>query len=145
MNFLKTVSAATFVTIALFGSATAQANIISGRLWHVSNAIAPDAIVANVPGTAPDATFDVMSPLNFNATGSILEFTGFVTVTHNETFTVTHDDGLTLIIGGMDLGFSPGPTSPVMTTATYTGPTGTFAFTLVYGECCSGYQALALP
>ncbi len=36
-------------------------------------------------------------------TGSILEFTGTVSVTTGETFTVTHDDGLTLTIGGLSV------------------------------------------
>lgn len=37
----------------------------------------------------------------------------------------------------------PGPTSPTLTTVTYTGPTGTFAFDLVYGECCGPPAVLA--
>jgi hypothetical protein len=57
-------------------------------------------------------------------------------------FTVTHDDGLTLIIGGTDLGFSPAPTPPTTTLITYTGPSGNFPFTLVYGECCGGPAVL---
>jgi len=72
----------------------------------------------------------------------LLKFTGNVSVTNGQTFTVTHDDGMTLIIGATNLGFSPAPTSPVTTTATYTGPTGNFAFTLVYGECCGGPAVL---
>ncbi len=75
-------------------------------------------------------------------TSTLVEFTGFFTVTNGEVFNVAHDDGLTLIIGGTDLGFSPGPTSPVLTPATYTGPSGTFPFTLVYGECCQGPAVL---
>jgi hypothetical protein len=74
--------------------------------------------------------------------GTLLNFTGFVTVTNGETFTVTHDDGLTLIIGGVDLGFNPGPTAPITSINTYTGPTGSFAFQLVYGECCGGPAVL---
>jgi hypothetical protein len=76
--------------------------------------------------------------------GTILEFTGFVTVTTGQMFTVTHDDGLTLIIGGLDLGFNPGPTAPVTSIATYTGPSGTFAFQLVYAECCGGPAVLQI-
>jgi len=72
----------------------------------------------------------------------LLSFTGTVSVTHNQTFTVTHDDGLTLIIGGLDLGFNPGPTAPTTTTITYTGATGNFPFQLVYGECCGGPAVL---
>jgi hypothetical protein len=74
--------------------------------------------------------------------GTLVEFTGLVTVTNGQTFTVTHDDGLTLIIGGLDLGFNPGPTAPVTTTVTYTGPSGNFPFELVYGECCGGPAVL---
>ena len=59
-----------------------------------------------------------------------------------QTFSVTHDDGLTLIIGGLDLGFNSGPTPPITSLATYTGPSGTFAFELIYGECCAGDAVL---
>jgi hypothetical protein len=88
-------------------------------------------------------TAGTLAGLMSNGTiSTLVEFTGFVSVTNGETFTVTHDDGLTLIIGGLDLGFNAGPTSPTTTTATYTGPTGNFAFTLVYGECCGGPAVL---
>lgn len=157
------------------GLGIAQALPISGKLWHVSEAISQNAIPANVPGTTPDVTFDVNSPFNFSGTsvsvgtwlgsssafniventagtlaslmdngsqGTLVEFTGVVSVTNGQTFTVTHDDGLTLIIGGVNLGFNPGPTPPVTTTATYTGPSGNFPFQLVYGECCGGPAVL---
>lgn len=74
--------------------------------------------------------------------GTLVEFIGLVTVTNGQTFTVRHDDGLTLIIGGINLGFDPGPTPPVTSLATYTGPSGTFSFQLVYGECCGGPAVL---
>jgi hypothetical protein len=157
------------------GVGTAQANTISGNLWHVPEATSQNAIPANVPGVAPDVTFQVNSPFNFLGTsvtvgtwlgngsafniventagtlaslmdngsqGTLLEFLGFVTVTNGQTFTVTHDDGLTLIIGGIDLGFNPGPTAPITSVATYTGPSGNFPFQLVYGECCGGPAVL---
>jgi hypothetical protein len=157
------------------GVGTAQANTITGNLWHVSEATSQSAVPANVPVTSPDVTFDVNSPFNFSGTnatvgtwlgsssafniventagtlaslmdngtnGTLVDFTGSVTVTNGQTFTVTHDDGLTLIIGGTNLGFNPGPTAPTTTTATYTGPSGTFSFQLVYGECCQGPAVL---
>ena len=169
---------ATAVTLAaalvLWLSGTAQASPILGSLWAVSEAASQNAIPANVPGTAPDVTFEVNAPLNFNATGAtvnawllsggafnivgsgaalsrlmdtgtqgtIVQFLGTVTVTTGQMFTVTHDDGLTLIIGGLNLGFDPGPTAPVLSTATYTGPSGNFPFQLVYGECCGGPAVL---
>lgn len=46
------------------------------------------------------------------AYGTLLEFTGDVSVVNGQKFTVTHDDGLTLVIGGVDLGFNAGPTPP---------------------------------
>jgi hypothetical protein len=176
MTMRRTKSKAVLVGLILaFFAGSAQANVISGDLWHVPELISQNAIPANVPGTTPDVTFDVNSPLNFGATsatvgawlatggafsiventagtlaslmdngtqGTLLRFTGFVTVTSGESFTVAHDDGLTLIIGGVDLGFDPGPTAPTVSTATYTGPSGTFPFELVYGECCGGPAVL---
>jgi len=167
---------AVFVAVTSIGIAgAAQANVISGKLWHVPEATSQNAIPANVPGSTPDVEFDVNSPLNFSASGAtvntwllsggafnivehtagalaslmdnsvqgtLVEFTGFVTVANGDSFTVTHDDGLTLIIGVVDLGFNPGPTAPTTTTETYTGPTGNFAFQLVYGECCGGPAVL---
>lgn len=76
------------------------------------------------------------------ANNTLWEFTGLVTVTTGQVFSVAHDDGLTLIIGGIDLGFDTGPTAPVVTDKTYTGPSGTFPFQLVYGECCAGAAVL---
>ena len=64
--------------------------------------------------------------------------------TNGQSFTVTHEDGLTLIIGGVDLGFNAGPTAPTRSTETYTGPSGTFAFDLVYFGCCGGPAVLQI-
>lgn len=169
---ILTVSCVTALVLTAFG--TAQAIPITGKLWEVPELVAQNAVPANIPGTAPDVTFDVNAPLNFNATaatvaawlasggafnivgspaalsrlmdnsvsGTLVEFLGMVSVTNGQTFTVTHDDGLTLIIGGLNLGFDPGPTPPVTSVATYTGPTGNFPFQLVYGECCGGPAVL---
>jgi hypothetical protein len=163
------------ITVACFVTVGAHADTISGQLWHVPEATTLNAIPANVPGTTPDVTFDVLSPMNFFGTGvsvgtwlgngsafniaentagtlaslmdngtvgTMLRFSGFVTVANGQTFTVTHDDGLTLIINGINLGLNPGPTAPITSTATYTGPSGTFAFDLVYAECCGGPAVL---
>lgn len=81
--------------------------------------------------------------LGFGA-GTVFEFTGNVTVTNGETFQVGHDDGLSLLIGSNLVINSPAPTAFVNTTATYTGPSGTFAFDLVYGECCGAPAKLGI-
>jgi hypothetical protein len=94
-------------------------------------------IVENTSGT-------LTSLMDNGAQGTLLSFTGMVSVTNGQHFTVTHDDGLTLIIGGLDLGFNPGPTSPVLTDIVYTGPSGNLPFQLVYGECCGGPAVLQI-
>ena len=167
-----------FPTLAVLSallSFAQAANIVSGNLWHVPEAVTLNAIPANVPVTPADITFDVASPFNFSGTsvsvgtwlasssafniaentpgtllslmdngivGTFLQFKGLVTVTNGQQFNVTHDDGLTLIIGTTDLGFNPGPTSPTTSLATYNGPSGTFPFELDYAECCGGPAVL---
>jgi len=74
----------------------------------------------------------------------LYQFLGQVSVTTGQQFDVLHDDGLTLIIGGLTVVNVPGPTPPITTIATYTGPTGTFDFQLVYGECCGPPAALVV-
>src|SRR5947208_2912585 len=49
---------------------TAEANLITGDLWKVSEPISQNAILANVPATTPDVTFDVNSPINFFGTST---------------------------------------------------------------------------
>lgn len=46
--------------------ATLSATPINGKIWHVPEATAQNAIPANVPGTTPDVTFDVTA-INFFA------------------------------------------------------------------------------
>ena len=137
---------------------------------------AGDATPANVPTTTPDITFSTTTPINFASgslytigeflasgggstilTGSsqlgdtldntIVNFVGTVSVTTGQTFTAGHDDGLTLVIDGITVINAPGGTAFAVTTQTYTGPTGTFGFQLVYGECCGapGDLSISLP
>jgi hypothetical protein len=75
---------------------------------------------------------------------TLTKFTGTVTVTTGEKFSVGHDDGLTLSIGGLLTINVPGPTGFAVTTATYTGPSGNKPFELVYGECCGPPAALVI-
>jgi len=93
-------------------------------------------IVENTPGQLAGTSND-----------HLYLFEGLVTVTTGQTFTVTHDDGLQLDIGGLMVIDEPFGTPPVTTTRTYTGPSGNFAFRLVYGECCGapGVLQIDLP
>jgi hypothetical protein len=156
----------------LASSSLAHANTVSGSVYEVSQAIASDATPANVPGGPAAVTFTAPTPLNFfsgnqytigefltsgaatvltgsshlgdTLDGTLFNFTGSVTVTNGEMFTAGHDDGLTLIIDGITVISAPGPTSFQNTTDTYTGPSGTFAFQLVYGECCGAPADLSI-
>lgn len=78
---------------------------------------------------------------------TLFDFKGSVTVTTGQQFKVGHDDGLTLVIGGTTVINAPGGTSFHLTTETWTGPSGTFAFNLVYGECCGApaFLEVTLP
>ena len=143
---------------------TAWADTISGSIWENDPTGAADATVANVPLSTPDVTFSVNSPFTFASGGlytigefltsggasvltgaselgngldnTLFDFKGTVSVTNGQTFTVTHDDGLTLTIDGLLVIDQPGPTPPITQTFTYTGATGNLPFELVYGECC---------
>ena len=75
-------------------------------------------------GYSPNSTIDQ----------TIMLITGQVTVANGQQFTVTHDDGLTLTIGSQTVINVPGPTPPITTTETYSGPSGTFDFSLIYAE-----------
>lgn len=179
MKIIAKIAKFILLMLAVAGASVAQANVISGKLWHVAEAITGNATQANVPETTPDVTFDVNSPLNFfgngatvsawlgsggafnvaeNTTGTLaslmdngidgtlIYFTGFVTALNGQTFTVTHDSGLTLIIGGVDLGFDatpPASSNSVISTATYTGVSGNFAFDLIY-TCCGNASVLQI-
>ncbi len=86
---------------------------------------------------------DLATNLDTALGGTMIEFKGKVSVTNGQTFTVTHDDGLQLMIGALLVVDKPGPTAPSVTTVTYTGATGTFDFDLVWGECCGPPAVLA--
>ncbi len=87
---------------------------------------------------------DLARNLDIGTSGTTLEFLGTVSVTNGQTFTVTHDDGLQLMIGALLVIDQPGPTGPVTQTFTYTGPSGTFNFDLVFGECCGAPAVLQI-
>jgi PEP-CTERM motif len=76
--------------------------------------------------------------------GTLLSFSGSVTVTTGQTFTAGHDDGLQLQIGALMVIDEPGPTSPTVTIRTYLGPSGNFPFELAYGECCGPPAVLSI-
>lgn len=146
--------------IAFASVGTLQASI-TGSIWE---GVVGNAAPTDIPARPADVTFSVDSPLDFDSrrggsytigswlatggatiltgaseagntmNGTIFQFIGQVSVLNGQTFTVNHDDGLTLIIGGVTVINEPGPTAPTTTTRTYTGPSGNLPFQLVYGE-----------
>jgi hypothetical protein len=156
------MGAATILAIVPLSGA-AHANTIFGSIWENVESISTNATIANKPSTTPNVTFTAPDPLAFQSgslytigeflssgngstvlTGSgelgntldntYFYFSGNVTVTNGETYTVGHDDGLQLEIGGDIVINEPGPTSFANTTYTWTGPSGNYAFQLSYGE-----------
>ena len=101
-------------------------------------------IVEKTPGTLDSLMDTSIEGCSTDCRGvaSLLEFSGLVNVTNGQPFTVTHDDGATLTIGGLNLVFSPTPSYPTSSTVTYTGPSGVLPFQLVYAECCGGPAVL---
>jgi len=99
--------------------------------------------------TSPGATILTGTPadLAHSLDSTLFDFKGDVTVTTGQKFQVGHDDGLTLTIGADTVISVPGPTAFVLTTETYTGPSGTLPFELVYGECCGppAFLEITLP
>ena len=166
-QLLMGAAAAILATVSVAGAAHAAITLDG---YNVSSAVAMNAIPANVPGgspdyiaTAPDSTTFDVNDATVNTVGqwiasgggtllsgdgthtqdnTLWNVVGHVSVTSGETFTFKHDDGITLIIGGLEVIHAPGPTPAVTTTGTYTGLPGNQPFQLVYGECCGGPSVL---
>lgn len=69
--------------------------------------------------------------------GDLILLTGLVDITNGETFSFGHDDGASIFINGVSIFSQPGPTAPVVSNFTYSGPSLTGAtLDIVYGECC---------
>ena len=173
MRLSTTLMTTAIVASALLAATAASANTIVGSIWENQPVAAGNAIPSNVPTTTADVTFSAPGPLNFASGGlytigeflasgggstiltgashlgdtlmnTIFDFKGFVTVANGDVFTSGHDDGLTLIIGGTTVLSAPGPTSFAITSSTYTGPSATLPFELVYGECCGAPANLSI-
>lgn len=125
---------------ATFSAPNGALNFTSAPGYTLGQFLLSNPGTSILTGSAGDLSRVLDAP---GAGGTILELTGFVSVTNGQTFTVQHDDGLQLQIGSVLVVNAPGPTSPTITTVNYTGPTGTFAFDLVYGECCGAPAVLA--
>ena len=81
-----------------------------------------------VMSTGTDTT---QSPTTY---GQILEITGTALFTGGTTYSITHDDGVTVTLDGSTVISSPGPQSG--TVSTFTTTSGLHTINIVYGECC---------
>jgi hypothetical protein len=113
---------------ATFTAPSEPLNFASGGAYTIGEFLAS--------GGATGITYNDGAAATDTLNGTLFDFKGTVSVHTGEMFTAGHDDGLTLIIGGVTVISAPGPTSYNVTTSTYTGPSGNQSFELVYGECC---------
>jgi hypothetical protein len=74
--------------------------------------------------------------LSNGVSGVLFDLTGTVMLKKGTTYSVTHDDGMTLYIDGNTFLSAPGPTSSESTSGMWMGNDGIHSFELVYGECC---------
>jgi len=123
------------VTFTTTGINFSPPALVSGTVaaWLASSAFPLNGLVDSVPA----------SPLS----PSIWEFVGNTQVTGTpgspQSFTFQHDDGMTFVVNGQTVVNAPGPTSPVVTTGSYTGGASINApFVLIYAECCAGSAVL---
>jgi hypothetical protein len=131
-NFTFTISNTTGIFMTA-GTAANPSVIGVNAAYTVGGFLNSNA--SNIAGSS--ASIHVNSgALTDSLDNTLFVFTGSVTVTNGETFTAGHDDGLTLVIGGLTVISQPGPSAFSSTPGTYLGPSGTFNYTLVYGECC---------
>lgn len=149
---LLTAANITFTASAVdFSSYGNIANTGNGSLDYTFNSFltslgsattVTDVSPAGIGNMSMSAGSNTCAPESSTCYGFLMEITGTAAVTNGESFTVSHDDGLTLTIGGDTVVNAPGPTADTVTTGTYTGATGNEAFTLIYGECCGAPAVL---
>lgn len=72
--------------------------------------------------------------------GQLLEITGNETFVGGTTYTITHDDGITVRLDGTTIISSAGPQSAGV--STFTTTSGLHMIDIVYGECCGNPSEL---
>ena len=145
-------------SVAAFNSACAGTTTGITPLTGLYTFSAPDTLSLNLPGNAPVNTGAAMiaslggtlltgaaaaafSPATSGAAGVggdstmwDLHETNIVPGTY--TVSLTHDDGIVLLVGGVVVLSSPNPTTAITNTATFTVTAGQ-TIDLLYDQCCS--------
>lgn len=97
-------------------------------------------------GTAGfDQTGSCAAAPNPNTCGinnDVMNFWGNTYMAQGQTYTITHDDGMYLWVDGMKVIDSGSPTNADASSFTWSGPTGTYAFSLWYAEVNGGPAVL---
>ena len=160
---------ALFGTVAALALTSAAQAAVSVQVWtSVPTSVSQDATIAQAALLgAPDITA-MVAGIDFSTGDSsattvgdwlgdagissdilndaYMLFTGDILLTAGSNpFTIAHDDGLQLSLdGGIGLVVdTPGPTAPTTTPFSIVAPsTGTYHFTMSYGECCGGPAVL---
>lgn len=88
--------------------------------------------VGSIVGSAADKA----AAMDNGTTATLMEISGIVHVTAGQTWTFTHDDGVSLYVNGvLQSNLNPGPTpASTETTTGWGGATGNYLIQLVYGE-----------
>ena len=94
-----------------------------------------DGTVADFLATAPaGAQVSNLTGGSTDLQNTIFNFTGSFYIANGQSFSLSHDDGATLVINGQTVISSAGPTVDITSTGTYTGASGVQSVQLVYGE-----------
>jgi hypothetical protein len=92
----------------------------------------------NSKGVASNITYMNGALASTNLDNTLWVFTGSALFTNGQTFNVVHDDGVNMYVNGSPALLAGGPTAPVTSMFTYSGPSGTYNFEFIYTECCGG-------
>jgi len=138
--------AAANATIARAAGLVPNATVTVGAI-NFTDAPGNDSTMSTIGAFLNNPAGLTASVANHTLNNTYFLFTGttFLKAGANS-FVIPHDDGLQLSIAGIP-GFivdQPGPTSPVNTPFSVTAPkSGSYAFTLAYGETAGGPAVLA--
>jgi hypothetical protein len=99
----------------------------TGAAYTLGGFLGTDPTVTGIVYSAGDASTDTLD-------NTLFEFKGTAFFTNNQTFTVAHDDGVYMTVGGVVVLDERIPTNAITQTYTYTGLTGMQSFDFLYGE-----------
>jgi hypothetical protein len=93
----KAALATLALSVSVLAIEAAQANVVSGTTWEVATSIARNATIGNVPqpGSLPNATWSVNSPLNFSSTATPSGYTLGGFLASGGAFGITYNSGAT--------------------------------------------------